>query len=86
MNPKIQSLALTLTETCMKNCGTHMHKAIGTRAFLEEIVRVGVSPTVTTMLPAANPDSNPNPNPNPDSNPNPDPKTYPYPYPYPWAA
>jgi len=45
-NPKIQSLAITLTETCMKNCSSHMHAAIGTKDFLEDLARIGTTPTV----------------------------------------
>eukprot|EP00741_Cyanophora_paradoxa_P019104 tig00021122_g18446.t1 len=39
-NPKVAVLALTLVETCMKNCGTRFHVQIADEEFMEELVKV----------------------------------------------
>ncbi|KAJ8604574.1 hypothetical protein CTAYLR_007625 [Chrysophaeum taylorii] len=39
-DPKVQSLALTLIETCVKNCGREVHAAVGTREFLGTVAKV----------------------------------------------
>jgi len=38
---KVQKLAVTLAETCVKNCGAEVHGAVGTRKFLSAVVAVG---------------------------------------------
>jgi len=37
---KVQALALTLIETCVKNCGREVHEAVGTREFLGAVSAV----------------------------------------------
>ena len=40
---KVQKLAVTLVETCVKNCGRDVHRAVGTKSFLQAVAAVGES-------------------------------------------
>ena len=39
-NSKIVQLALTVTETCVKNCGFEFHAAIAVKEFMQDMINI----------------------------------------------